>query len=109
MDNQPIKITTWFSGNGRSIQTLLRGENDSKQSSEIQAIGDGKLEIAFNCGDKHEQRRSVNSSGWKTFPHSYKLTAKKRVLEGINKAGLKIVCHIMGLPGTGGITKRLFH
>ena len=24
--------------NGRSIQTLLRGENDSKQSNEIQAV-----------------------------------------------------------------------
>ena len=45
--HQPIKITTWFSGsdrvtslegiNGRSIQMLLRGENDSKQSDEFQA------------------------------------------------------------------------
>ena len=27
----------------------------------------------------------------------------------INKTGLKVVCHTMGLPGTGGITKRKFH
>ena len=45
LDNQSIKITTRFSGNintrdginGWSIQTLLRGENDSKQSDKIQA------------------------------------------------------------------------
>ena len=47
-DNQPIKITTWFldsddvsaldGTNGRSIQTLLRGENGWKQSDEIQDI-----------------------------------------------------------------------
>ena len=46
LDNQSIKITTLFSGsivtslnsiNGWSIQKLLRGENDSKQSDEIQA------------------------------------------------------------------------
>ena len=42
--NHPMKITTRFSVvtsldgiNDQSIQTLLRGENDSKYSSEIQA------------------------------------------------------------------------
>ena len=36
--------------NGRSIQTLLRGENDSKQSDEIQATcikGQGR--VVSNC------------------------------------------------------------
>ena len=44
LDNQPIKITTWFRVvatsldgiNGWSIQTLLRGENDLKHLDEIQ-------------------------------------------------------------------------
>ena len=33
--------------NGRSIQTLLRGENDSKQSDEFQAKENALIEIFF--------------------------------------------------------------
>ena len=36
--------------NGRSIQTLLRGENDSKQSDEFQAIRDGPLQNLWGGG-----------------------------------------------------------
>ena len=46
--------------NGRSIHTLLRGENDSKQSDEIQAtlnhVSRGKKQSRFYRGPSHTQK-----------------------------------------------------
>ena len=75
--NQPIKITTRFSGSvtsldgitGRSIQTLLRGENDSKQLDEFQAS-------ALST----RTRPTSTYIGWRVkenFPETFKSQLKK--------------------------------
>ena len=48
------------------------------------------MAIAFNCGHKHGQRRSLYSSGWKTVPHRYKLTAKKEYFKASTKLGKRL-------------------
>ena len=46
--NLRLVVTSLDGINGRSIQTLLRGENDWKQSDEFQAVSDNlNLEIIF--------------------------------------------------------------
>ena len=58
--------------NGRSIQTLLRGENDSKQSDEIQARSKSNSEI-FPCGS-HPARN--NPASHASYPYNHPMSSK---------------------------------
>ena len=55
--------------NGRSIQTLLRGENDSKQSDEFQAIshvvwlGKGQFQWSIGTNGTIGTNRKCHSNG----------------------------------------------
>ena len=50
--------------NGRSIQTLLRGENDSKQSDEFQARGHVQSSVFWNKNNIMELTLEVNCFGF---------------------------------------------